>query len=274
MRGVFEQSSGQLATRTRGGPIVFIVWPEPGHALPAVALAKSIVRRGREVLFLSWDGAVAQIREHGLRALDVFELAQLTDDRQKARARGVWSERVLDQRAEAILQALDRLQPSLVVIDPLLWRLTLRVARRPLPVVHLSSSLPDEYDTGVFPWILKRARLMLTHGGLGSVTECLTFGVPMCVLPVKWDQPSVAARVAYHGLGIDLGRRLRSADVLASAVQRVATDPQYKLRVELMQREFARVAAEEPGATMLSSLADAGAALTSTTAQPGIEGFA
>ncbi|WPV65676.1 nucleotide disphospho-sugar-binding domain-containing protein [Chitinophaga sp. LS1] len=49
--------------------------------------------------------------------------------------------------------------------------------------------------------ILKRATLAIIHGGLGTVKECIYFGVPMIVVPINRDQPSNAERVVYHGLG-------------------------------------------------------------------------
>jgi UDP:flavonoid glycosyltransferase YjiC (YdhE family) len=49
--------------------------------------------------------------------------------------------------------------------------------------------------------ILRRASLMITHGGLGSVKECAALGVPMLVFPLKDDQPGNAARVEARGLG-------------------------------------------------------------------------
>lgn len=50
--------------------------------------------------------------------------------------------------------------------------------------------------------ILKVASLAITHGGLGSVKECIYHGVPMLVLPDQYDQPRNAIRVEYHQLGV------------------------------------------------------------------------
>jgi MGT family glycosyltransferase len=55
--------------------------------------------------------------------------------------------------------------------------------------------------------ILRRARVAITHGGLGTVKECIFFGVPMVVFPLSHDQPDNARRVVHHQLGArgDLG---------------------------------------------------------------------
>lgn len=46
--------------------------------------------------------------------------------------------------------------------------------------------------------------LMITHGGMNSITECIEKEIPMLVYPLdkSWDQPGNASRVVYHGLGL------------------------------------------------------------------------
>jgi UDP:flavonoid glycosyltransferase YjiC (YdhE family) len=52
---------------------------------------------------------------------------------------------------------------------------------------------------------------MITHGGLGSVKECIALGVPMNVYPLKDDQQGNGARVVHHRLG--RAGRVRDATV-------------------------------------------------------------
>lgn len=51
--------------------------------------------------------------------------------------------------------------------------------------------------------ILKYADLMITHGGLGSIKECMDANVPMLVVPINYelDQLGNAARIEANGLG-------------------------------------------------------------------------
>jgi zeaxanthin glucosyltransferase len=49
--------------------------------------------------------------------------------------------------------------------------------------------------------LLKRAALCITHAGLNTTLEALAEGVPIVAIPVGYDQPGVAARIAYHGVG-------------------------------------------------------------------------
>ncbi len=52
--------------------------------------------------------------------------------------------------------------------------------------------------------MLAHCDIMLTHGGMNSIAECIRQETPMLVFPLslKWDQPGNSARVAYHGLGL------------------------------------------------------------------------
>lgn len=52
--------------------------------------------------------------------------------------------------------------------------------------------------------LLQYCDVMITHGGMNSITECIYNNVPMLVYPLspQWDQPGNSARVVYHGLGL------------------------------------------------------------------------
>ncbi|MGF1587311.1 MAG: glycosyltransferase [Bacteroidales bacterium] len=52
--------------------------------------------------------------------------------------------------------------------------------------------------------LLHNCDIMITHGGMNSITECVYCEVPVLVYPLshEWDQPGNAARVVYHKIGI------------------------------------------------------------------------
>ncbi|HVR08121.1 MAG TPA: glycosyltransferase [Thermoanaerobaculia bacterium] len=92
--------------------------------------------------------------------------------------------------------------------------------------------------------LLRRARVAITHGGLGTVKECIFFGVPMVVFPISHDQPDNARRVVHHELGTagDLGNF--SPESIHALVES-ADHPAVRASVERMRQRF--LAVEESG---------------------------
>ncbi|NKI20684.1 glycosyltransferase family 1 protein [Paenibacillus dendritiformis] len=79
--------------------------------------------------------------------------------------------------------------------------------------------------------ILKKADLVLTHGGYGTIKECIAFAVPMIVFPCIYDQPGNAARVEHKGIGVrrDIGKITRSD--LEGLIESMLTDMTYKKNI-------------------------------------------
>ena len=101
--------------------------------------------------------------------------------------------------------------------------------------------------------ILPKASAMITHGGIGSVKECIFFGVPMVVFPAIRDQPNVAARVVYHKLGVKGNLKKVSVSHVQSLLEAVS-DPLIKRRVEAMCRKFREIEDSGRGAQFVERL--------------------
>jgi zeaxanthin glucosyltransferase len=102
----------------------------------------------------------------------------------------------------------------------------------PVPANVLLSNMLPQLE------ILKKASIMITHGGLNSVKECIFFGVPMIVIPFDLDQPLNALRVVHHGLGLMANPETVSAAQLHSMIERIEKDHSFKNRVDLMKVRF------------------------------------
>ena len=69
--------------------------------------------------------------------------------------------------------------------------------------------------------LLGHAVLAVSHGGNNSVTEALTSGVPLLLLPMSTDQFTGAAAVEDHGLGEALDPNAATPDELRAAAVRL-----------------------------------------------------
>jgi zeaxanthin glucosyltransferase len=102
--------------------------------------------------------------------------------------------------------------------------------------------------------VLRRARVMITHGGLGSVKECIANAVPMLGVPLDVDQPGNIARVVHHGLGLAADvARARELDLL-DGLDRLLREPSFRERASAMQRSFERAESGERGVSLVESL--------------------
>jgi UDP:flavonoid glycosyltransferase YjiC (YdhE family) len=84
--------------------------------------------------------------------------------------------------------------------------------------------------------ILKRAALVITHGGLNTVLESLCEGVPLVAVPLANDQPGVAARVKARGACVVVRRHKLNAARLRKAVQQVLQDSRYREAAQTLQK--------------------------------------
>ena len=86
--------------------------------------------------------------------------------------------------------------------------------------------------------LLRQAQVMINHGGINSVRECVYFGVPQVVFPIGFDQPGAAARVLQHGLGV-LGDFRRAAPELVRALlAQVLGEAGFRHRAQAMAQAF------------------------------------
>jgi zeaxanthin glucosyltransferase len=88
--------------------------------------------------------------------------------------------------------------------------------------------------------LLKRAALCITHAGLNTALEALAQGVPMVAIPIGFDQPGVAARIAYHGVGefVEVGNL--TARHLSKLIGKVTTNSSYRDKARWFQEVIAK----------------------------------
>jgi len=88
--------------------------------------------------------------------------------------------------------------------------------------------------------LLKRAELCITHAGINTTLESLALGVPMVAIPVGFDQPGIAARIVYHGVGKSVPVASMNIEDLSGAIQEVLGNPSYRDVARRFQRTIAQ----------------------------------
>ena len=87
--------------------------------------------------------------------------------------------------------------------------------------------------------LLKRATVCITHAGLNTALESLAQGVPQLAIPITYDQPGVAARIAHKKTGVVTSLDKLTADHLAFLLNEVLTDPTYRENARKLQKAIA-----------------------------------
>ena len=88
--------------------------------------------------------------------------------------------------------------------------------------------------------LLKHAALCITHAGVNTALEALGQGVPMVAIPIGFDQPGVAARIAYHGVGEFVEEGDLTAERLLQLIQTVLNNPGYREKARYFQKVIAQ----------------------------------
>lgn len=105
--------------------------------------------------------------------------------------------------------------------------------------------------------LLPSCAVMITNGGFGSVHHALRWGVPLVVSGTSEDRAEVNARVAWTGVGIDLGAQRPEPDRLRDAVERVLDDHgRYRRAAAHLARAIADTDAERAVLALADELCD------------------
>ena len=88
--------------------------------------------------------------------------------------------------------------------------------------------------------LLKQAALCITHAGLNTVLEALAQGVPLLAIPIGFDQPGVAARIAYHRIGEFTEIDDLTAQGLSALIRKILEQPEYRDNAQRFQQIIAQ----------------------------------
>lgn len=102
--------------------------------------------------------------------------------------------------------------------------------------------------------VLKRAEMMITHGGTNTIKECIYFGVPMIAFPLGFDHPGNTARVVYHGLGYRGDLEKLSVSYLRNLIETIEQSQDVRQRMKTMQAKFRAAEEAKPGLQIVEAM--------------------
>jgi MGT family glycosyltransferase len=108
--------------------------------------------------------------------------------------------------------------------------------------------------------LLKQTSVCITHAGLNTVLESLAQGVPQVAIPVAFDQPGVAARIADKQTGVVTSLDKLTAGHLSSLLKEVLTNPVYRKNADKLQKAIA----EANGLSVAADLVEESLGVTDT----------
>ncbi|MEU3405022.1 macrolide family glycosyltransferase [Streptomyces sp. NPDC006670] len=102
--------------------------------------------------------------------------------------------------------------------------------------------------------ILREADLFITHAGMGSVMEALSFAVPMIAIPQMSEQRANADRLTQLGLGRLLHRDQLTPQTLHDTAHHVLTTPTYRHHTHTMRDHIHHAGGAPAAADVVESL--------------------
>lgn len=114
-------------------------------------------------------------------------------------------------------------------------------------------------NVSVFEWVpqiklLENATIAITHGGLGSVKECIYYGVPMVIVPMGRDQHDNGERVIHHKLGLVAEPENLTADILLKKIMEVISSPDVSEGMSKMKDVFHLRENEKPELALVKQI--------------------
>ena len=100
--------------------------------------------------------------------------------------------------------------------------------------------------------VLKRASLTITHGGMNTVLDSLSYGVPLVAIPITFEQPGTGARIRWTGTGEVIPVTQLSVDKLRTAIQQVLTEDSYSKNALKMQQAIAQAGGVKRAADIIT----------------------
>ncbi len=101
--------------------------------------------------------------------------------------------------------------------------------------------------------VLARADAVVSHAGLNTVMDAMLARTPILALPIAFDQPGVAARVAHAGVGVTASARFAGASALSRQLGQLLTSSECARRLEILGAEVEQAGGAPRAADIVES---------------------
>lgn len=102
--------------------------------------------------------------------------------------------------------------------------------------------------------LLPRCRLVVTHGGHGTLMASFALGIPVVVLPVNADQPRNGAQCEALGAGRSIPAPQRTPEAIRAAVREVLAEPSYVRGAETLRDALATLPGLDEAIALIEKL--------------------
>jgi zeaxanthin glucosyltransferase len=102
--------------------------------------------------------------------------------------------------------------------------------------------------------VLSRAALTLTHAGLNTVLDSLSHGVPMIAIPITYEQPAIAERIRWSGVGEVLPMKALNAADLKATIRSVLSSSVLRRNATAMREAIAEAGGVARAANLIESV--------------------
>lgn len=87
--------------------------------------------------------------------------------------------------------------------------------------------------------VLARADAVVSHAGSNTVMDAIAARTPILALPIAFDQPGTASRVAHAGIGLKASPQFASSDHMAKLLKRLLNESSFASRLEALSGSVA-----------------------------------
>jgi MGT family glycosyltransferase len=110
--------------------------------------------------------------------------------------------------------------------------------------------------------VLKRTSVCITHAGLNTVLESLAQGVPQVAIPITFEQPGVATRIAAKKTGVTMPFAKLTSDHLSTLLGEVLNNAVYRDNA----RKFQDIISKTNGLDMAADIVERAFGITKKSA--------